>query len=143
MTKHSASMSKLTALVAAALWAGVLPAAQPGGADSDKTKTWASEINTRIAENYTYLETLYKHLHTHPELSLGEVQTSARLAKEIAELGFEVTPKVGGHGLVSATATARRCWSVRTWTRCLFWKRPASPMPAACAAGTGMASTIP
>jgi amidohydrolase len=100
MTKHSASMSKLTALVAAALWAGVLPAAQPGGADSDKTKIWASEINTRIAENYTYLETLYKHLHTHPELSLGEVQTSARLAKEIAELGFEVTPKVGGHGLV-------------------------------------------
>ena len=31
---------------------------------------------------------LYKHLHTHPELSLTEVRTADRMAKELQELGF-------------------------------------------------------
>lgn len=42
----------------------------------------------------------YKHLHSHPELSLQEEKTSALLAKELSKLGFDVTPKVGGHGIV-------------------------------------------
>lgn len=43
---------------------------------------------------------LYKHLHTHPELSFHEKNTSARLAKELREVGAEVTEKVGGYGVV-------------------------------------------
>src|SRR5262249_40071742 len=46
------------------------------------------------------LDALYKHLHTHPELSLQEEATSARLAEELKKLGFEVTTGVGGHGIV-------------------------------------------
>lgn len=44
---------------------------------------------------------LYTDLHMAPELSKQEVKTSARLAKEIAALGFKVTPNVGGTGLVA------------------------------------------
>ena len=43
---------------------------------------------------------LYQHIHTNPELSLTEVKTAARLAEEMKKLGFEVTEKVGGNGVV-------------------------------------------
>ncbi len=44
---------------------------------------------------------LYTDLHKAPELSNQEYKTSARLAREIAALGFKVTPNVGGTGLVA------------------------------------------
>jgi amidohydrolase len=46
------------------------------------------------------LDALYKHLHSHPELSYEEEKTAARLAKELKSLGFDVTTNVGGHGIV-------------------------------------------
>src|SRR5438128_6871808 len=46
------------------------------------------------------LVALYQYLHSHPELSLQEEQTAARMAAELAKLGFDVTTKVGGHGVV-------------------------------------------
>jgi hippurate hydrolase len=46
------------------------------------------------------LDALYKQLHAYPELSYEEEKTAARLAKELRTLGFEVTEKVGGHGIV-------------------------------------------
>ncbi len=46
------------------------------------------------------LDALYKQLHAYPELSYEEEKTSARLAKELKSLGFEVTEKIGGHGIV-------------------------------------------
>jgi hippurate hydrolase len=49
---------------------------------------------------YKSLDALYKHLHSHPELSYEEEQTAARLAKELKILGFEVTQNIGGHGIV-------------------------------------------
>jgi hippurate hydrolase len=49
----------------------------------------------------TNLLDLYKHLHSHPELSLHETQTAARLAHELKEIGFEVHENVGGHGVVA------------------------------------------
>jgi amidohydrolase len=57
-------------------------------------------IKSQIAKNYSFLESLYKYLHLHPELSLQEEKTAARLAHEMKEIGFDVTPKVGGNGLV-------------------------------------------
>jgi amidohydrolase len=57
-------------------------------------------IKAQIAKNYPSLESLYKHLHLHPELSLQEEKTAERLAHEMSEIGFDVTTKVGGHGLV-------------------------------------------
>jgi hippurate hydrolase len=44
---------------------------------------------------------LYKEFHEHPELSLKEEKSSARLARELKSIGFEVTEKVGGTGVVA------------------------------------------
>lgn len=58
------------------------------------------EIQTLIDQEYPSLEKLYRHLHSHPELSFSEQKTSARLAHELKNIGFEVTSHVGGYGIV-------------------------------------------
>jgi hippurate hydrolase len=63
-------------------------------------KERAAQIARLVDAEYNDLEVLYKHLHANPELSLHEVKTAARLARELRDLGFEVTEKVGGHGIV-------------------------------------------
>ncbi|HVL13390.1 MAG TPA: amidohydrolase [Gemmata sp.] len=47
------------------------------------------------------LVALYQHLHANPELSLEENRTAARLAEEMRGLGYAVTEKVGGTGVVA------------------------------------------
>ncbi len=59
-----------------------------------------AEVAKRIAAEQPSLEALYKHLHANPELSLSEARTAARLARELRKLGFTVTEKFGGHGVV-------------------------------------------
>lgn len=44
---------------------------------------------------------LYEQFHMHPELSLAERDTAARLADELRKTGAEVTTDVGGHGVVA------------------------------------------
>ena len=56
----------------------------------------AAEVNSV----YPQVQTLYMDLHAHPELSLHEVNTAAKLAARLRELGYEVTEKVGGTGVV-------------------------------------------
>ena len=73
----------------------------PVRAGNEAVNERVAEIKNLIGEQLTRLEALYKHLHTHPELSLQEVQTAARLEQEMKEIGFEVTPRVGGTGLVA------------------------------------------
>lgn len=63
------------------------------------------ELNRRIDADYPRLEALYHNLHAHPELSLQEEQTAARLARELREAGFEVTERVGSHGVVAVLQT--------------------------------------
>src|SRR5436853_774447 len=46
------------------------------------------------------LQGLYRELHQHPELSLHEEKTAARMAERLRALGLEVTESVGGHGVV-------------------------------------------
>jgi amidohydrolase len=43
---------------------------------------------------------LYKELHQSPELSYEEEQTAAKMAAQLRAMDFEVTEKVGGHGVV-------------------------------------------
>ncbi len=43
---------------------------------------------------------LYRHLHSHPELSYKEVATAARVAEELKKAGAEVTTGVGKLGVV-------------------------------------------
>jgi hippurate hydrolase len=47
------------------------------------------------------LVTLYKDLHTHPELSFQEVRSAGILAAEARAAGFDVTEKVGRTGVVA------------------------------------------
>lgn len=62
----------------------------------------ADDIRDDIARDYDdYLDELFLHFHTHPELSNQEVQTAARMAQELRGAGFTVTEGVGGTGLVA------------------------------------------
>jgi amidohydrolase len=61
----------------------------------------AADLRQAIAADMPQLMSLYRDLHQHPELSMQEVRTSAKLAAEARKLGFEVTEKVGGTGVVA------------------------------------------
>jgi hippurate hydrolase len=89
-------------MTGAAAWPGPGPqeAARPHTTLGIGLKDQVGDIQKRIAAQYDRLEALYKHLHSHPELSLHEEQTALSLARELKEIGFEVTEKVGGHGIV-------------------------------------------
>ena len=50
---------------------------------------------------YPDLEALYRDLHASPELSLQEEKTAAKLAERFRALGYEVTERVGGFGVVA------------------------------------------
>ncbi|KZN59591.1 peptidase M20 [Pseudoalteromonas luteoviolacea CPMOR-1] len=60
----------------------------------------ARNLESAVNQSLPKLEALYLHLHQNPELSMQEKQTGARLAKELAALGFDVTERVGGYGVV-------------------------------------------
>ena len=60
----------------------------------------AADVASVVKQELPSLVTLYKELHTNPELSLHETETAARIAKELREAGLEVTENVGGHGVV-------------------------------------------
>lgn len=61
----------------------------------------ASDLQKSVAQDYPYLFSLYKHLHTHPELSFKEVETAKRIGDELELAGFAVTRQFGGEGLVA------------------------------------------
>jgi hippurate hydrolase len=60
----------------------------------------AAAQSPNIENAYPAAETLYLDLHQHPELSLHEVQTAAKIADRLKSLGYEVTTNVGGTGVV-------------------------------------------
>jgi len=60
----------------------------------------AADVASITKQELPSLVELYKELHANPELSLHEVETAARVAKELRAAGLEVTEKVGGHGIV-------------------------------------------
>ena len=61
----------------------------------------AQEIGGTIKGDMPGLMELYRDLHANPELSQQEVKTSAKLAARARALGFAVTEKVGGTGVVA------------------------------------------
>jgi hippurate hydrolase len=58
-------------------------------------------IDAEFATDWPHLEALYKDIHSHPELAFQENRTAATLAKEMRDLGFEVTEHVGKTGVVA------------------------------------------
>ncbi len=86
---------------AVAALATTLAAASAADAPSaESLKSLAAEIRGRADAESPSLEALYKDFHRHPELSLHEERTAARMAKELRDLGFSVTEHVGGNGVV-------------------------------------------
>jgi hippurate hydrolase len=71
-----------------------------GTASTPLTADQRQEIEDEISTEYPDLEALYRHLHTHPELSLHEAQTGLRLASELKQAGCDVTTGIGGTGVV-------------------------------------------
>jgi hippurate hydrolase len=61
----------------------------------------ADSVSDKVSADMPQLMALYKDLHAHPELSGYEVNTAAKLAQRARELGFDVTEKVGGTGVVA------------------------------------------
>ncbi len=57
-------------------------------------------VRQAIAGELPSLLELYRHLHQHPELSLFEKESASRMAKELREVGCDVTEGVGGTGVV-------------------------------------------
>lgn len=67
-------------------------AAEPGGP--------TPQVLQGLDALYPELDALYRNLHQSPELSTQEEKTAAKMAERLRALGFEVTQKVGGHGVV-------------------------------------------
>jgi hippurate hydrolase len=60
---------------------------------------WRAPSQPQVDALYPQIRALYEDLHRHPELSLHEEKTSARMADQLRQLGFQVTTNVGGTGV--------------------------------------------
>jgi amidohydrolase len=67
------------------------------GADSPPDEIASAWLD----EHLDGLVEFYRELHAHPELSLHERDTAARVATRLRKAGFAVTEGVGGHGVVA------------------------------------------
>ncbi|MBK5264552.1 MAG: amidohydrolase [Alphaproteobacteria bacterium] len=61
----------------------------------------ADTLSDTVKADMPSLMQLYRQLHANPELSFHEVNTAAMLAAQARKLGFAVTEKVGGTGVVA------------------------------------------
>jgi len=59
------------------------------------------EVLRQVDAHKEDLLALYRHLHSHPEISFHEEKTSARVAEEMRRTGLDVTERVGGWGVVA------------------------------------------
>ena len=63
--------------------------------------TQDSANSTEVSSVYPKAHALYLDIHEHPELSMHETQTAAKLAGQFRDLGYEVTEHVGNTGVVA------------------------------------------
>ena len=67
---------------------------------STKATTPNDIVLASLGELLPELETLYKDVHSHPELSMQEKRTAEIAATHLREVGYEVTTGVGKTGVV-------------------------------------------
>ena len=79
------------------LLAALLPISARGEAGDTRAQ---APSDPWITSHLDELVSLYTHLHTHPELSRDEVETSKRIAEELTKAGAAVTTNVGKLGVV-------------------------------------------
>jgi len=61
----------------------------------------SGSLPAEVQSVYPQVQAIYVDLHEHPELSLHEVNTAAKLAEQLHRLGYQVTEHVGGNGVVA------------------------------------------
>src|SRR5689334_15333083 len=92
-----APMQRLTGWLVLLMSIATLPAAATAGNQDD---AWLDSHTPELLD-------LYKHLHTHPELSFKEVNTSQRIAEELRKAGAQVTTGVGKLGVVGVMVNGK------------------------------------
>ncbi len=60
-----------------------------------------SSLSKDVDAVYPASYALYVDLHQNPELSSHEVQTAAKLTERLRALGYEVSERIGGTGIVA------------------------------------------
>jgi hippurate hydrolase len=80
---------------------GLLVAGLPAMAGAADVAGTRAAIGRSLDAQYTHIDALYKDIHLHPELSLQEERTAAKLAGEMKALGYEVTEGVARTGVVA------------------------------------------
>lgn len=60
----------------------------------------AAKVEAVIDADTDRLTEIFKDLHRHPEIAFTETRTAAIVARELGALGYEVTPGIGGTGVV-------------------------------------------
>jgi amidohydrolase len=68
---------------------------------SAQENSFKRKVEEHLSADLKHLQELYLHLHQNPELSFLEEKTAATVARELRTAGFEVTEKVGLHGVVA------------------------------------------
>jgi hippurate hydrolase len=87
--------TRTLALLCIGMFAAAPAPAQQGLASADEAATaW-------IERELAGVVALYRELHAHPELSLEEHETAARVARELEAAGYAVTRNFGGTGVVA------------------------------------------
>jgi hypothetical protein len=97
-----------------------------------KQQSRESTVLHNLNTIYPGIEEMYIDLHEHPELSMQEVQTSAKVASRLKDAGFEVTNGVGIQELLVCSAMAqvlRSCYAA-IWMPSHLKRRRISHMPA-------------
>jgi hippurate hydrolase len=65
-----------------------------------------------LSDSQDFLTRIRHQLHQNPELSFKELATAELVATNLSEWGYEVTPNIGGHGVVGRLKQGDRTRSV-------------------------------
>ncbi|HUK92458.1 MAG TPA: amidohydrolase [Methanomicrobiales archaeon] len=68
------------------------------------SEAFGERVDALARREYPSLESLYRDLHAHPELSGQEKATSAKIAGELGRSGLAVHTGIGGNGVVGVLA---------------------------------------
>src|SRR5947208_14073497 len=93
----------MTSRIVTLLFVGLLTAL--GRAAQSQTATSTVPSVEQVAAIYPEIDALYRALHQHPELSMHEQQTAAKLAERLKALGYQVTTGGGRTGIVATLKT--------------------------------------
>ena len=75
---------------------------------TEKAASQSASVRRGLDALLPALESIYKDIHSHPELSMQEVRTSRLAADQLRSAGYEVTAGLGKTGSVDLEAVEMR-----------------------------------